>query len=148
MVGVPKVGGSPGELDWLKWPTNQSLPSSAVGSNGVAITAFAKLRPCLVLTVREDIDAFGQTLVLPISTFKPGNAVEDALVRRNQIPHFHFFAGEPTMNFDDATVDFRWTWRVRAEDLKYGRFEGRLHPEVLAQLLLRFRDYLYLAPEP
>jgi hypothetical protein len=141
-IGVPK--GNAGDLDWIRWPTDQTIPDAAFTGGSLLYTGRAKLRPCLVLTLRDEIDAFGEVHVLPIAGFDGGD-VRAALIRANQVPFFHFLPGLLERKLEDATVDFRWTWRVRASDLRASRHEAELDPETLVRLLIRYRDYLYLA---
>lgn len=146
-IGVPKMPiADPVEFEWTPWPTGGGrLPEAAFTENGLAITSYAKLRPCLVLTPDEEIDTFQHVLVLPISTVKPRGADTD-LLRANQVPHRQFLPGEPRLQIEDGEVDFRWSWRLHVGDLRFGTHEADLHPELLVRLLLRFRDYLYSAP--
>lgn len=141
-IGIPRPGDGEA-VDWKQWPTDRPLPDEAFSADGLLITARAKLRPCLVLTLQDEIDAFGEVHVLPLSGFKGGGFAD--LIKANQVPHTHFLPGRDEPRFEDATVDFRWTWRVRATDLVTSRHEAELDPETLVRLLLRFRDYLYLA---
>ncbi len=141
-IGIPPRDDG-GAVDWKKWPTNKPLPDEAFSEEGLLITARAKLRPCLVLTLQEEIEAFGELHVLPLSGFQGGGFAD--LIKANQVPHAHFLPGNDQPRFEDATVDFRWTWRVRASDLTASRHEGDLDPETLVRLLVRYRDYLYLA---
>lgn len=143
-VGI--TGRDQESVDWKQWPTDRPLPDEAFSSDGLLITSRAKLRPCVVLTLRDEIDAFGEALLLPISALKPMRPAHAALIRANQVPFSHFIPGDARRSFDDATVDFRWTWRLRSADLDVARHEGELDPETLVRLLFRYRDYLYLAP--
>lgn len=144
MIGLPKPGGD--ELAWIEWPADESLPPTAFSADGLAITGFAKLRPCLVITRGEEIADHGLAQVLPISTFKTTTPMYDGLLKGNHIAHLHFLPGDGR-SVKDGYVDFRWTWRLKARDLAHGTHEASLDDETMVRLLLRFRDYLYPAPD-
>lgn len=129
----------------MPWPTDRRIPDEAFTNEGVAIVGYAKLRPCLVVTLAEEIDDLGVAQVLPISTFKSVGQLQDGLLKGNHIPHLQFLPGNGA-RLQDGYVDFRWTWRLKSDDLGAGIHEAELDEESLVLVLLRFRDYIYLAP--
>lgn len=147
-VGIPRsIGTDPIELDWKVWPgAAGAIPEGAFNDGLLTVNVFAKLRPCLVLTHSEEIDAYRSAHLLPISTVK-GNEIERQLLRMNRIPHRQFLVGEPRASIEDGEVDFRWSWRVNEVELRAGVHEAELDSETLAMLVERFCDYLETSPD-
>lgn len=115
----------------------------------------AKLRPIIVLSTREEIEAVGSALVIPCSAWVPSDftAAQAKIISGNQVPHLHWLPASRSFAVIGAcTLDFRWTYRLSRELLLRARKDAperyprgpvaRLRDEMVRELLKRFCGYV------
>lgn len=132
---------------WVRWPLNPAThqPIRSVDPEGIQYLSYAKPRPALVLSVRNEIEGFGHALVLPLSRVPndltvAGRTFTRGELERQPLAFVQFLPGDA--RFADSTVDFRWAWRARRADLLAARHEATLDDDTLLELVLRYRNYL------